>query len=45
MIRLPGLAPLMLAATLAVLGVLIVLPLGVVFHQALAKGSAPISSR
>ncbi|WP_296595961.1 sulfate ABC transporter permease subunit CysW [Phenylobacterium sp.] len=28
----------MLAATLAVLGVLIVLPLGVVFHQALAKG-------
>jgi len=37
-IRLPGLAPLMLAATLAVLGVLIVLPLGVVFHQALVKG-------
>jgi sulfate transport system permease protein len=39
-IRLPGFAPLMLAATLAVLGVLIVLPLGVVFHQALAKGLA-----
>jgi sulfate transport system permease protein len=39
-IRLPGLAPLMLAATLTVLGVLIVLPLGVVFHQAFAKGIA-----
>ncbi|TAJ74866.1 MAG: sulfate ABC transporter permease subunit CysW [Phenylobacterium sp.] len=39
-IRLPGLAPLMLAATLAILGVLIVLPLGVVFQQAFAKGFA-----
>jgi len=39
-IRLPGLAPLMLAATLAILGVLIVLPLGVVFQQAFAKGVA-----
>jgi sulfate transport system permease protein len=39
-IRLPGLAPLMLALTLAVLGVLIVLPLGVVFHQALSQGLA-----
>jgi len=39
-IRLPGLAPVMLAATLAVLGVLIVLPLGVVFQQAFAKGFA-----
>lgn len=37
-IRLPGLAPLMLAGTLVVMGVLIVLPLGVVFQQALAKG-------
>lgn len=37
-IRLPGLAPLFLALALAVLGVLIVLPLGVVFQQALAKG-------
>ncbi len=37
-IRLPGAAPLMLALTLAVLGVLIVLPLGVVFQQALSKG-------
>lgn len=44
-IRLPGLAPLMLAATLAILGVLIVFPLGVVFQQAFAKGWAPISSR
>jgi sulfate transport system permease protein len=37
-IRLPGLAPLMLLATLAVMGVLIVLPLGVVFHAALSQG-------
>lgn len=37
-IRLPGLAPLMLAGTLVVMGVLIVLPLGVVFQQAFAKG-------
>lgn len=39
-IRLPGLAPLMLAATVAVVGVLIVLPLGVVFQQAFAQGIA-----
>jgi len=38
--RLPGLAPLMLAATLAVMGVLIVFPLVVVFQQAFAKGFA-----
>ena len=38
LIRLPGLAPLFLALTLLVLGVLIVLPLGVVFHQAFARG-------
>jgi len=36
--RLPGLAPLMLAATLAVMGVLIVFPLVIVFQQAFAKG-------
>jgi sulfate transport system permease protein len=39
-VRLPGLAPLMLAATLAVMGVLIVFPLAVVFQQAFAKGFA-----
>lgn len=39
-IRLPGLAPLFLAITLAILGVLIVLPLGVVFHAALSQGLA-----
>jgi sulfate transport system permease protein len=38
LVRLPGLAPLFLALTLLVLGVLIVLPLGVVFHQAFARG-------
>jgi sulfate ABC transporter, permease protein CysW len=37
-VRLPGLAPLFLALTVAVLGVLIVLPLGVVFQQALSQG-------
>ena len=36
--RLPGLAPLLLAAALAVLGVLIVMPLGVVFAEAFGKG-------
>ena len=39
-IRLPGLAPLFLALTLAILGVLIVLPLGVVFASALSQGLA-----
>jgi sulfate transport system permease protein len=39
-VRLPGLAPLFLTLTLAVMGVLIVLPLGVVFHEAFAKGLA-----
>lgn len=39
-VRLPGLAPLFLAITLAILGVLIVLPLGVVFHAALSQGLA-----
>ena len=37
-VRLPGLAPLMLAASLATLGLLILMPLGVVFTEALAKG-------
>jgi sulfate/thiosulfate transport system permease protein len=39
-VRLPGFAPVLLILTLAVLGVLIVLPLGVVFQQAFAKGLA-----
>ncbi|WP_430424403.1 sulfate ABC transporter permease subunit CysW [Phenylobacterium sp.] len=39
-IRLPGLAPLFLALTLIILGVLIVLPLGVVFASALSQGVA-----
>ena len=37
-VRLPGLAPLLLAAAVAVLGVLIVMPLGVVFAEAFRKG-------
>ena len=36
--RLPGVAPLLLVFSLAVLGLLIVLPLGVVFQQAFAQG-------
>jgi sulfate transport system permease protein len=39
-VRLPGIAPLFLALTLLVLGVLIIFPLGVVFQQAFAKGFA-----
>ncbi|MBU1377551.1 MAG: sulfate ABC transporter permease subunit CysW [Alphaproteobacteria bacterium] len=39
-IRLPGIAPLFVALTLAILGVLIVFPLGVVFQQAFSKGFA-----
>ncbi|TAL36036.1 sulfate ABC transporter permease subunit CysW [Phenylobacterium sp.] len=39
-IRLPGLAPLFLVLTLTILGVLIVLPLGVVFASALSQGLA-----
>ena len=38
LVRLPGLAPLMLAASLAVLGLLILMPLGVVFIEAFSKG-------
>ena len=37
-IRLPGLAPLLLAASLAVLGVLVLAPLAVVFVEAFRKG-------
>jgi len=36
--RLPGLAPLLLAATLAVMAVLVLLPLATVFHDAFQKG-------
>jgi sulfate transport system permease protein len=39
-IRLPGLAPLMLALAVAVMGLLIVMPLGVVFSEAFAKGAS-----
>jgi sulfate transport system permease protein len=39
--RLPGLAPLLVAATVLVLGVLVVMPLGVVFSEAFAKGVGP----
>ncbi|HXQ16468.1 MAG TPA: sulfate ABC transporter permease subunit CysW [Caulobacteraceae bacterium] len=39
-IHLPGFAPLMLAFALAVMGLLIVMPLGVVFSEAFAKGLA-----
>jgi sulfate transport system permease protein len=40
-LRLPGLAPLLVAATVFVLGVLVVMPLGVVFSEAFAKGVGP----
>ena len=40
-IRLPGLAPLLLAASVAAVGLLIVMPLGVVFTEAFAKGVSP----
>ena len=40
-VRLPGLAPLLVAATVLVLGVLVVMPLGVVFFEAFAKGVGP----
>ena len=38
LVRLPGVAPLLLLVSLAVLALLIVLPLGVVFQQAFSKG-------
>jgi sulfate/thiosulfate transport system permease protein len=37
----PGFAPLLLAASVAVMGLLIVMPLGVVFSEAFAKGLGP----
>jgi sulfate transport system permease protein len=37
-IRLPGIAPLLVLASVAVMGVLVLLPLVVVFHDAFAKG-------
>ncbi len=40
-LRLPGLAPLLLAASVLVIGLLIVMPLGVVFAEAFAKGPGP----
>ena len=39
-IYLPGLAPLMLALAVAVMGLLIIMPLGVVFTEAFAKGTS-----
>jgi sulfate transport system permease protein len=39
-IYLPGLAPLMLALAAAVMGLLIIMPLGVVFTEAFAKGAS-----
>jgi sulfate transport system permease protein len=39
MVRLPGLAPLLLAATVLTMGVLVLLPLFTVFHDAFAKGA------
>jgi sulfate transport system permease protein len=39
-IHLPGLAPLMLALAAAVMGLLIVMPLGVVFSEAFARGAS-----
>ncbi len=40
-IRLPGLSPLLVLATAAVMAVLVLLPLAIVFHEALAKGLGP----
>jgi sulfate transport system permease protein len=40
-LHLPGFAPLLLAASVAVMGLLIVMPLGVVFSEAFAKGLGP----
>jgi sulfate transport system permease protein len=39
--HLPGAAPLLVAASVAVMGVLVVLPLFTVFHDALSKGIGP----
>jgi len=40
LVRLPGIAPLLLLFSATVLGLLIILPLGIVFQQAFAKGLA-----
>lgn len=40
-VRLPGIAPLLVLASVAVMGGLVILPLVVVFHDALAKGLGP----
>jgi sulfate/thiosulfate transport system permease protein len=40
-VRLPGLAPLLLAGSILVVGLLVVMPLGVVFAEAFAKGAGP----
>ncbi|HEX3406099.1 MAG TPA: sulfate ABC transporter permease subunit CysW [Caulobacteraceae bacterium] len=40
-LRLPGLAPLLVAASVLVIGVLVIMPLGVVFTEAFAKGAGP----
>ncbi len=37
-VRLPGIAPLLLAAAAAVMGGLVIMPLAVVFHEAFGKG-------
>ncbi|MDB5446223.1 MAG: sulfate transporter,permease protein [Phenylobacterium sp.] len=37
-VRLPGLAPLLVAASVAAMGLLVILPLATVFHDAFAKG-------
>jgi sulfate transport system permease protein len=40
-VRLPGAAPLLVLASVAVMGVLVLLPLYTVFHDALSKGVGP----
>ncbi len=40
-LHLPGFAPLLVTASVAVMGLLIVMPLGVVFSEAFAKGLGP----
>jgi sulfate transport system permease protein len=40
-VHLPGFAPLLLIGSIAVMGLLIVMPLGVVFSEAFAKGVVP----
>ncbi len=40
-VRLPGIAPFLVLASVTVMAGLVILPLGVVFHDALAKGLGP----